>query len=221
MGNGPAPQPTKASSRGGARGGTSRGVSPMEVLNAARRAVPAVDYALGAPGIAAAGALVVGFLGKGRTAVIIFGGMLVAMVLLFVFARLVSAQNPAITTAGIVLLWFVTLSFCAALVFTITAVAFAWPPAFLPFFGLEPRESGLATPIQELAKRINYGDVVYNRQAIDSLVGMAMVTRNAKERDGIVGIFKEKLKRPSSKDYDTVGRGVRRALLEAIVKVRN
>lgn len=87
-------------------------LSPVDILNKARQAVPAVDFALGVAGIAAAGALVIGFIGSGRTAFIILGGIFVAMVLLFGFARLVAAQNPAIVTAGIVLLWAVIAFFC-------------------------------------------------------------------------------------------------------------
>jgi hypothetical protein len=40
--------------------------SPMNLLSAARRAVPAEDYALGVAGIAAVGAIVIGLLGKGQ-----------------------------------------------------------------------------------------------------------------------------------------------------------
>jgi hypothetical protein len=122
------------------KSGSSAGlgsISPINVLNAARRAVPAVDFALGVAGVAAAGALVTAFLGSGRAPIIILGGMLVAMLLLFVFSRLVAAQSPAITSAGVFLLWAVTLFFCAFLIFTITAVAVGWPAAWKSILGIE------------------------------------------------------------------------------------
>ena len=93
----------------------------MNVLNAARKAVPAVDYALGAAGVAAAGALVVLFLGKGQAAIIVLGGMFIAMLLLLAFARLVVSQSEASTVAGVTLLWMVILFIGAFLFFTVTA----------------------------------------------------------------------------------------------------
>ena len=64
---------------------TVRSLSPLGILNAALRAVPALKYALGVAGLAVLGAVVVAALGKNiRVAAIVLGGMLVAMVLLFV-----------------------------------------------------------------------------------------------------------------------------------------
>jgi hypothetical protein len=104
--------------------------SPMNVLKAAIKAVPAVKYALGIAGISAAGAIVVSFLGSGRGAVIVLGGLLVAMVLLFVFARLIAAQNGSIVIAALVLMWMVLVFFGIFLAFTVTAVAFRVPVAW-------------------------------------------------------------------------------------------
>jgi TolB-like protein/Flp pilus assembly protein TadD len=108
----------------------------MQILTAARKAVPAVDYALGAAGVAAASAIIVGLLGYTRTAWIVFGGTLIAMVLLFAFARLVAAQSPTITLAGVVLLWAITVFFCVFLIFTVTAFAFLWPDPWADFIGV-------------------------------------------------------------------------------------
>ncbi len=110
--------------------------SPLAILNAARKAVPAVDYALGAAGIAAAGSIVVALLGNGRAAIIIVGAMFVTMVLLFAFARLVTARSAAVTQAGIALLWMVIVFFGTFLVFTTTAVAIHWPPAWAQVLGI-------------------------------------------------------------------------------------
>jgi SH3 domain-containing protein len=62
----------------------------INTLNTARRAVPVVDFALGAAGVAAAAAIVVGFLGYSRATFIIFGG-----------ARLLSVRSDPILVAGI------------------------------------------------------------------------------------------------------------------------
>lgn len=111
-------------------------LSPISILNAARKAVPAVNYALGAAGIAAAGAIIIGLLGNGRASIIVFGATFIAMVLLFGFARLVAAKNTAAVNAGVVLLWAVTIFFCTFLFFTATAVAAGWPPTWFRFLGL-------------------------------------------------------------------------------------
>jgi hypothetical protein len=112
----------------------------LRVLEAARTAVPAVNYALGAAGIAAAGAIVTFFIGETKAAAIIFGAMIVAMVLLFAFSRLIVAKSAAATNAGIVLLWAVTIFFCVFLVFTTTAVAFGWPLTWASVLGLQQQQ---------------------------------------------------------------------------------
>jgi hypothetical protein len=111
-------------------------LSPANILTIARKAVPAVDYALGAAGVAAAAAIVTGFLGNGRAAIIILGGMLIAMLLLFAFARLVASQSAAVNNAGIVLLWSAIAFFCIFLLFTVTAFAFWWPAPWAQALGV-------------------------------------------------------------------------------------
>lgn len=106
---------------------TNQENSLLAIIGAARRRVPAVDYALGAAGIAAAGALVIGILGHGRAAAIILGGMLAAMFLLLLFDQLARTKTPAIMTAGISLMWAISIFFILFLIFTTTAVAFKWP----------------------------------------------------------------------------------------------
>lgn len=113
-----------------------RSMTPLDILDAARKAVPAVNYALGVAGIAAAGALIVGFLGKGRAAIIILAGIFVAMFLLVVFASAVGAEGNSATTAGTVIQWAVTIFFCFFLAFSATAVAFGWPVALTSVLGL-------------------------------------------------------------------------------------
>jgi hypothetical protein len=108
----------------------------MNLLNSARRAVPAVDYALGAAGIAAAGGLVVGILGNGRGAIIIMGGVFIAMLLLFSFARLLTAKSASATAAGMVLLWSVVVFFSLFLLLTVTATIASWPCNWARILGL-------------------------------------------------------------------------------------
>src|SRR5438132_314867 len=114
-----------------------RSLSPINILNAGLRAVPALKYALGVAAIAVLGAVVVGVLGSPRAAVVILGGMFVGMLLLFAFARLTASESPAITAAGVFLLWAAILFFCTFLVFTATAVAVRWPKPLADFmFGV-------------------------------------------------------------------------------------
>src|SRR5262245_61574016 len=106
---------------------TLRSLSPINILNAALRAVPALKYALGVAAIGVLGAVVVGLFGSTRAAVVILGGMFIGMLLLFAFARLTASESPAITSAGVFLLWAAILFFCTFLVFAATAVAVRWP----------------------------------------------------------------------------------------------
>ncbi len=109
---------------------------PLKLLNEARAAVPAVDWALGVAGIASAGALVVGLLGYGRATVLILGGMFVAMVLLLLFSRMVGAKDFVSKVAGWILLVAVTLFACAFLLFTVTAFVNRWPEPWAQVLGI-------------------------------------------------------------------------------------
>jgi hypothetical protein len=108
---------------------------PMEVLRSAIREVPAVKYALGVAGIAAAGALITRFVGYDKTSIIILGVTFVAMILLFVFSGMVASNSKATTIPGIILLYAAILFFSIFLAFTITAFAFAWPQPWASFIG--------------------------------------------------------------------------------------
>ena len=110
----------------------------LDIIKRAQIQVPAVKFALGVAGIAAAGAIVTAVLGQGRISIIVLGGVFVAMVLLFVFSRLVASNNPSVNVAGTVLLWAVIIFFCSFLIFTTTAFAFHWPRAWADFIGVPP-----------------------------------------------------------------------------------
>jgi hypothetical protein len=127
-------------------------LSPVEIIRIARKAVPAVDFALGVAGVAAAAAVVIAFVGSGRAAFIILGSIFVAMLLLFGFARLTASKSQSATNAGIVLLWAVIVFFCIFLVFTVTAVAIEWPPLWREIlFGSKSAQDQIAPPQSERA----------------------------------------------------------------------
>ena len=74
--------------------------------------------------------------------------------------------------------------------------------------------------IELLVERIDYGNVGSNQEAIASLVGLASVTPNQNEKDEIVRKLKKKLAYPETRDFDTASRAIRKALFEAILKIR-
>jgi hypothetical protein len=114
----------------------SDALSPMAVLDEARKAVPAVNYALGVAGVAAAAAIVTAFVGRGTGGMIVVGSAFVGMILLFVFSRLVISPSPSIQFAGVVLVWIVLVFFGTFLVLTATAVIFTKPCNWAQFLGI-------------------------------------------------------------------------------------
>jgi hypothetical protein len=106
-------------------------------FNTARRAVPAVDFSIGAACVAAAIAIIMVFLGYTRPAMVVFGGMLAAMVIVVVLAPLLSGRSPGMRKAGTVIVWAVALLFVASLALTATAVGFRWPAVWTAALGFE------------------------------------------------------------------------------------
>ena len=123
-------------------------------FQALRKAVPAVDFALGFAVVAALAALIIGFLGYARAALIIFAGMVVASLFVAICVRVFSGRNSALTLAGIATVWAVALFFITFLAFTATAVAFKWPPGWASILGfaVEPvrKVSVCPPPDQEM-----------------------------------------------------------------------
>jgi uncharacterized membrane protein YhaH (DUF805 family) len=115
--------------------------APIRVLNSARRAVPAVNFALGVAGIGAAGALVTIFVGNDRAGLIVIALLFVGMLLLFLFAQLVVARAPAVKFAGVVMMWGVLVFFLTFLGFTVTAFAIEWPAAWSRFLGISQMQN--------------------------------------------------------------------------------
>jgi len=104
----------------------------------ARQAVPAVNYALGVAGIAAAGAIITLFVSKTKASIVLVVLIFVGMILLFAFSQLVVAKGRSTQMAGTVLLWAVLLFFVTFLVFTVTAFATEWPRPWAFFLGITP-----------------------------------------------------------------------------------
>jgi hypothetical protein len=121
-------------------------LSPLKVLNTARKAVPAVDYALGVAGVAIAAGIVSAAVGVEKTGVVILAGTFIAMILLFLFARLAAANSPSIHLAGTVMLWIVLLFFGAFLMFTISAFVIQQPRSWAVFIGVPMGDSVTSVP---------------------------------------------------------------------------
>jgi hypothetical protein len=128
-------------------------IEPWTTLQAAIERVPAVSYALAVAGVAAAGAIIVSFLGYGHASVTIIAGVFIAMILMFVFSRMMVDPNPATTLPGIILLYSVIVFFVAFLSFTVTAFAFQWPSAWADFLNISVRPVYLSTQVDRPAVR--------------------------------------------------------------------
>ena len=123
----------------------------LKILNEARKAVPAVKYALAVAGIAAAASIVSALVGQGRTALLLVGLVFVGMILVFLFSTLVASNSRSVQIAGEVLLWAVLLFFITFLALTVSAFLINSPPAWVRFLGIEA-----ADPQEDRIKRANH-----------------------------------------------------------------
>jgi predicted outer membrane repeat protein len=101
----------------------------LGLIRQATRAVPAVRYALGVVGIAAAAALVFGVLGRdAKVAIFAPLGLLVLMVLLLLFAKLAAQTDiPSLRAALLVLIWMPLILAFGALILLGSSVFFGKP----------------------------------------------------------------------------------------------
>ncbi len=101
----------------------------LSLIRQATRAVPAVRYALGVVGVAAAAAIVIGVVGGDlRVAVFAPLGLLLLMVLLLLFAKLAGEKNiPTLRAALLVMIWMPLLLGFGALVLLAFSIFFGWP----------------------------------------------------------------------------------------------
>lgn len=109
----------------------------MIVLNEARRAVPAMNYALAVAGLAATASIVGFFVGQSKASIITLFMIFAAMVLIFIFATLIRSGSRHIFIAGLITMYAVLILFISFLAFTVTAFAFYWPPAWAKVLEIE------------------------------------------------------------------------------------
>jgi hypothetical protein len=169
----------------------------LDVIQRAQRAVPAVKYAAGVVGIAAAAAAASLLLGHTRTSIISIVLMLAGMVVLFVFAKLVSSgASQSVRAAANVVLWTVVLIFSAALVCGFLAVVARWPPGLVEFLFPKSEQS-----ISELLQQVIAREDVLSAQAATNEI-VHRCEKSCPERDQIRKSFSLVLRNTGHVDRD-------------------
>jgi hypothetical protein len=107
-------------------------INPQNILASAIREVPAVRYALGVAGVAAAVALILGLLKDVRIAFFGIAFTLALMVVLLIFSHMVE-DLPGKKWMAAFLAWIVITLFSAMLVLTFTSFVFGFPQKFALF----------------------------------------------------------------------------------------
>jgi hypothetical protein len=105
----------------------SSAIGPISILKQAITRVPALKYALGIAGIAAALAIIKTLITDLRLALFGIILMLVLMTVLFIFAKLTSFAAKEIRLPAIALLWFSLVLTITTASFLFTSVFFNWP----------------------------------------------------------------------------------------------
>ncbi len=118
-------------------------INPQNILASAIRKVPAVRYALGIAGIAAAVALIVGLLRDIRIAFFGIAFTLALMVVLLIFSHMVE-DLPGKKWMAAFLAWIVITLFSGMLVSTFTSFMFGFPQKFALFLQTNKRSSETA-----------------------------------------------------------------------------
>jgi len=149
-------------------------MNPLTLLKNAVAAVPAVKYALGVAGIAAAVAIVLGL--KLNPQVAVFGTLIVLglMFILLIFARFSGQkENPEILQPAKVLVWFYTVIIMVVTCLFISSYFLRWPLNFnsekvhaeeklqsgsATVFNAYPNHYGQSTFIFDGAQVSNWGD---------------------------------------------------------------
>ncbi len=110
------------------------------ILNQAVRKVPALRYAYGLAGLAAVSTIVMGFVEPDFKGVVSIALVLAGSTAVFVFAMMVAHGEKAVAWAGVLLVWSIVITLMASVFFTISALAFNWPPDWLDFVKKVNRE---------------------------------------------------------------------------------
>jgi hypothetical protein len=123
-------------------------INPQNILATAIRKVPAVRYALGIAGVAAAVALVLGLLRDIRIAFFGIAFALALMIVLLIFSHMVQ-DLPGKRWMAAFLAWIVITLFSAMLVTTFTSIIFGFPQKFALFWQANKEPSGAISEQQQ------------------------------------------------------------------------
>jgi hypothetical protein len=108
----------------------SNSADPLRILKQAIKAVPAVRFALGVLGVAAAASLVRAYFSSAREAVYATVTMLALMALLWVFVQLVRISPKSLKYPALTLTWAIFIATASLPIALISSVCFDWPKPF-------------------------------------------------------------------------------------------
>jgi hypothetical protein len=123
-------------------------INPQNILASAIRKVPAVRYALGVAGVAAAVALILGLLRDIRIAFFGIAFAFALMVVLLIFSHMVQ-DLPGKRWMAAFLAWIVITLFSAMLITTFTSIVFGFPQKFALFWQADKEPSGAVSEQQQ------------------------------------------------------------------------
>ena len=118
-------------------------LNPLRALRRAQQAVPAVRYAMGLAGVAAATSIITSFVGDAQASVRTLGLVFAGMILLYVFAVMVRSSKAAHKPAK-VLVWVLVAAYVIFVSMTVTVFVFEWPCLWMRFLGIASRSTCLA-----------------------------------------------------------------------------
>jgi TonB family protein len=185
-------------------------LNPLSLLREATRAVPAVRYATGLVGIAAAIFFIRGLLPDVSLAAMLplLLGTLACMTALVLVSAAVTAPTAGQSTVALVFLWATCLFIITFMFFTVTAVGFGWPTSWAK---LMLPASAFDTPLVETSeKRLERGAPGSPTQ-MDAAAPLANVapTAEAKNEGGSGQASSRRATAPSESrsDRPTIQRG--------------
>lgn len=127
-------------------------IEAMSVLHQAVKRVPVMRYALGVVGIAAAGSIVTGLVGRSQATLLLLALVFIGMVLLYIFSLAATSKPGPLRVAGVVLIWGVLLVFLTFLGFTVSAFAVGSPCPWAKLLAIkstcDPTATSLSTAAQ-------------------------------------------------------------------------
>lgn len=111
-------------------------IDAWSLLKEAGRREPALRYAIGLVGVAAAGALAITLLGSGRNSVLIVGLSLCGMIVFFVATRATKAPFAATRAVAAFLTWAIVVAFVSFIALTFSAFLWGVPCKWAEFIGV-------------------------------------------------------------------------------------